>query len=74
MTEYIIHVEDAKTLYGGNTDFTFPLDAYLREEIVRCIDCKYFRIGLNYDVCAFTDKYTRHDGFCSWAERKDVEK
>lgn len=44
MSEYVIHAEDAKTLYG-NTDFPFPLDAYLREKVVRCRDCRHATIS-----------------------------
>ena len=40
MSEYIIHYKDAETLYE-HRDFPFLLEEYLREEIVRCRDCKY---------------------------------
>lgn len=39
------------------------------EEIVRCRDCRYFRIGTNTDSCGFTDKYAHPNGFCTWGER-----
>lgn len=40
--------------------------------VVRCRDCRFFRIGTNTDSCAFTDKYARADGYCSWGERREV--
>lgn len=39
-------------------------------EIVRCRDCRYFRIGTNTDSCGFTDKYAHPNGFCAWGERR----
>ena len=82
MSEYVIHVEDAKTLYG-NIDFPFPLDAYLREKVVRCRDCRYFyedrrdtSIGwVGVFVCDSEQWSTSSlmpshkvepDGFCAW--------
>lgn len=43
MSEYIIHIKDAETIYNM-TDFPFPLDAYLREEVVRCRDCRHLNM------------------------------
>lgn len=40
--------------------------------IVRCRDCRYFRIGTNTDSCGFTDKYAHPDGFCAWGEGRDA--
>ena len=65
MSEYI-YASDGELLANIDGDISIA-----REKVIRCLDCKYFRIGLNYDVCAFTGKYTRHDCFCSWAKRKD---
>lgn len=77
MSEYIIHVEDAKTLYR-HTDFPFPLDAYLREEVVRCRDCKFAIINSLGD-CKYCERFWDTDGdaqlnlpgdfFCAWGER-----
>ena len=39
-------------------------------EIVRCRDCRFFRIGTNTDSCGFTDKYAHPNGFCAWGERE----
>ena len=46
-------------------------DPFVREEIVRCRDCRYFRVGTNTDCCAFTERYAHPDGFCSWGEKRD---
>lgn len=80
MSEYIIHVKDAKTLYSL-TDFDFPLEAYLREGIVRCRDCicarvyrgeqsgyEYWRCEHFYNADELCD--VEPDGFCKWGERK----
>ena len=82
MSEYVIHVEDAKTLYV-NTDIPFPLDAYLREKIVRCRDCNHYYEAENYHpsgncvmrCCKYFDTYNDEvepDGFCAWGERRDA--
>ena len=42
-------------------------DPFVREEIVRCRDCKWFDGDMSCDklaVCAGPD------GFCAWGERK----
>lgn len=77
--EYVIHVEDAKTLYKY-TDFPFPLDAYLKEEIVRCRDCDYYD---HWDACGpYKSKHVcgyweyieiNPNGFCAWGERRNHE-
>lgn len=66
MTEYIF-----RDVHYGYTDGT-ALGRTLekQEEIVRCRDCRYFRIGTNTDSCVFTDKYAHPNGFCSWGERR----
>lgn len=48
-----------------------PNKQHRKEPIVRCRDCRYFRVGANTDCCAFTEKYAHPDGFCAWAVRKD---
>lgn len=47
----------------------------LKEEIVRCRDCKYALADNWSDTpeCAWCDENQReinHDGFCAWGERK----
>lgn len=71
MSEFVIHYKDAETLYE-HTDFPFLLEEYLREEIVRCRDCKYYiDSDLFYNpFCSFlNDHDTQPDGFCAWGER-----
>lgn len=55
------------------TDARYEMDWTPKEEIVRCRDCRFFRIGLNTDSCAFTDKYACANGFCSWGERRNQD-
>lgn len=84
MSEYIIHAEDAKTLYG-NTGYLFPLDAYLREEVIRCRNCKFgeqqiVRFSPDPIFICLADwcKGSEGDnplvdmnGFCAWGERRE---
>ena len=71
MSEHIIETE---TCYGiafvpiGGTD-------NLREEIVRCMDCKHYRERINGCVefgDESRDEYANvePDGFCAWGEKK----
>lgn len=77
MSEHVIHVKDAKTLYEY-TDFPFSLGAYLREEVVRCRDCVYmtnrkYKNSLEYQTCSFFDSEyaeVEPNGFCAWGEHK----
>ena len=73
MSEYIINSED----YALGT-MTIP---HLREEIVRCRDCRHYYEPENYhpsgnyirQCCNYFDAYNDEvepDGFCAWAERK----
>ena len=69
MTEYIIEYDEALAVdvYGR---------ADMREEIVRCRDCKWFikansLTGWN-DVCNLTDSNVVPNGFCAWGERREV--
>lgn len=67
MSEYIVRMPP---------DMPYEIRAELNawyvesEPIVRCRDCRFFRIGTNTDSCGFTDKYARPNGFCSWGERR----
>lgn len=72
--EYIIHVEDAKTLYKY-TDFPFPYDAYLKEEIVRCRDCVWAKPDQSDHEfrelrCNMWIADVSADGFCSRGKRE----
>ena len=73
MSEYIVNVPDDKAnefISRFGIDDVRLLGFKLSEELIRCRDCRYFKVGLNTDSCAFTDKYARVDGFCSWGERR----
>lgn len=51
----------------------------LREEIIRCRDCKWFREGASphdpdgrYDFCTqFGFDFRGSGGFCAWSERRE---
>lgn len=70
MSEYIIEMGDSS--YQSTSGLLCADISQLREEIVRCRDCRYFSIGTNTDSCGFTDKYAHPDGFCAWGERRDA--
>lgn len=67
MSEYIINLDGE---LGMVLAVACASAGFQHKEVVRCRDCKYFRIKPNYDVCVFTDKYARHDGFCAWGKRR----
>ena len=78
MSEYVIHIEDAKTLYNLS-NFAFPIDAYLRNLIVRCRDCEYYgNSGVDdgycyyWNTCDFGDCIRDTDDFCSRGSRKEA--
>lgn len=45
----------------------------LREQIVRCRDCKYLEPGWYSPQCGFLGGGTRPDGFCAWGEERDSD-
>ena len=47
------------------------LGVSIREEIVRCRDCKYFTTNIHRSYCmkSIITLYSP-DGFCTWGERK----
>lgn len=58
MSEYILDL----TAFDGET-----FDDGLREEIVRCRDCKHS------EYCQFhRHSENKPDGFCAWGERKEA--
>ena len=73
MTEYIVCVDDLEESYYRYTDIK-PETVFghrLREEIVRCRDCRFALAhgngcGRNQDIYD-----TEPDGFCAWGERRD---
>lgn len=70
MSEHIIETETlagvAFVPIGGTSN--------LREEIVRCRDCKHFRSsGDDYLFCNLAAReLDGGDGFCAWGERRDA--
>lgn len=42
----------------------------LREEIVRCRDCKSYGLGRR---CGWSKRFVTPDGFCAWRERRERE-
>ena len=74
MTEYIIEVANADCMVGS------PFDTpYLREEIVRCRDCKFChknycekRISPTASPSEIHWIPVEPDGFCKWGERRDA--
>lgn len=86
MSEYIVCVDDLEESYYRCTDIK-PETVFghrLREEIVRCRDCKHMHtvrswLGMDVDECwlhadpesgALGKEPTEPDGFCAWGERR----
>lgn len=73
MAEHIVEMTEF-VCFGGNIQ-QLPTGE-IREEIVRCRDCKYCREDDSVYVCDqldFTIDYNNGklpDGFCYWGERK----
>ena len=72
MSEYIIKLANADCMVGS------PFDTpYLREEIVRCRDCKFYDEDDGYGNygCTLFDFSAKgmDDGYCAWAERRTDE-
>lgn len=75
MSEYIIDWDENLVID------TFSKNS-LREEIIRCRDCKHFTPKgthkfengkVNADYCTYVRGWMlqiTHDGFCAWAERR----
>lgn len=83
MSEYIVDVGDADELHFAafqkRAEFCFGYP--VREEIVRCRDCKFYILD-EFDEAEchqFTDYYDQpvhwpeSDGFCAWGKRRDGE-
>lgn len=81
MTEYIIDATDA--LLGDAFDARAWYGARLKEELVRCRDCRHSNHGgtmcaffASWEPVAGGDEYERvdaivePDGFCKWGERR----
>ena len=74
MSEHIVEFAGTITEYNG-----IPMlqDGALREEIVRCSDCKHYHgagIASLSPFCSWmNDSDAEPDGFCAWGERRDAE-
>lgn len=61
------------------TEFHIKMAPLLREEIIRCRDCKYCRVVNTNSTPICIHEYNgkfeiwevKSDGFCAWAERVD---
>ena len=74
MSEYIIDWDENLVID------TFSKNS-LREEIVRCRDCKYYKPWVlsrpeNGGDCVLNkvEVYVWFDGFCAWGERREDER
>lgn len=73
MSEHIIETEISNGALF--IPYQSKLSEAVREEIVRCRDCRYFMRG---NLCSRQDEWNEFhwldvepDGFCAWAERKE---
>ena len=83
MSEYVVYLTQVETVEGlGDLDTYAWLTALpVREQVVRCKDCKHYRehecilITDVSDVCEFFSDGVKVEpnGFCSWGERRDGE-
>lgn len=68
MTEYIIDMGNSS--YQSTSGLLCADVSQLREEIVRCRDCKHYGYGKYATHCyRFVHKVEPY-GFCAWGERK----
>lgn len=68
MAEYVckLPVDGMVSFMSGNT--TIPV----REEVVRCRDCKYCMSYWQSDYCDYFSHVTNDpDGFCSWGTPRE---
>lgn len=84
MSEHIFPTDGRSTVYVTKTEGISDCETAL-EEIIRCRECKYFDdnyVSCNYFICGYWDSENEEDvlmrqqvnpnGFCSWAERREV--
>lgn len=81
MSEYIIDMGNSS--YKSSSGLLCADVSQLREEIVRCRDCKHFTPKgthkfengkVNDDYCDYVRGWMLQitpDGFCAWAERRE---
>ena len=82
MSEYIVNLDGE---LGMALAVACAGAGFVREEIVRCRDCKYMHtvrswLGMDVDECwlhadresgALGKERTEPDGFCKWGERRE---
>lgn len=82
MSEYIIDVSKATTGLQTVGNRSWLMGAPIKEQIIRCKDCKHYRdhewilITDVSDVCHFWGDGVKveSNGFCKWGERREVSK
>lgn len=67
MSEYI--VDFSTSTYKSNDGLIFASVEQLREEIIRCEECRYYSED-DYDICIFWDESVEPDWFCSNGARR----
>ena len=74
MSEYIVDLTDVEKRKFSWSMETLYEQVPVREEIVRCRDCKHLmsnnRCNLQDDYNEFHWLDVEPDGFCAWGERK----
>ena len=69
MKEYIFEIYEETTADGGHP-------SKMKEELVRCKDCKYMTGhddtdgNVQYWICSEWDGRTEYDGYCHYGERR----
>lgn len=72
MSEYIIDMGNSS--YKPSSGLLCADVSQLREEVIRCRDCKH-RAGANVqavvsDLCMWLEIIVKPDGFCAWGEKR----
>ena len=75
MSEYIMDM--GTSTYKSNDGLVYAPIEQLREEVVRCRDCKEFTFGSDeyatVDWCDYWGAYVESlDGFCAWGEMRQA--
>lgn len=81
MSEYIFNVPDSNQPIAGDSAVYYPDERddpmIVREEIVRCRDCKFGVDGGKYCAEGCADSWdwrnVEPDGFCAWAVTRGTE-
>lgn len=72
MSEYVIDM--GNSIYQSQSGLVCADVLQLKEEIVRCRDCKYYSDEFKYTDdsmwCDHHDNFINSEGFCAWGVRK----